>query len=258
MNIGFFFRYVSLVYKGLHIGVVHGSMDQLAVIKVVYPRVPCVHPMAVATRIDQECCQRAVRLLFCRNSGELDNNVRLFNNLLEHGLRVIGSRRVALKELLGGHHHLIRRFAPAASASHTIGDYSQHTAGMAWVTKQADLILLIVPVTFVDTRGRCNSITFGHRVIVQARRGLFVRAIDVLSDEAVRMEKNTLNLNLHSPERQLIELKIQHADLNALADMTALTLPIDELLLRRLKKRRLLLRDQISRLELSLFPSEPA
>jgi hypothetical protein len=43
-----------------------------------------------------------------------------------------------------------------------------------------------------------------------------------------------------------------------LVDMTAQALPIDELMLRRLKKRRLHLRDQISQLELSLDPPEPA
>jgi len=67
-----------------------------------------------------------------------------------------------------------------------------------------------------------------------------------------------LDLNLHSPERQLIELKMEHADLNALVDIAAHTMPIDELLLRRLKKRRLHLRDQIAQLELSLDPPEPA
>jgi hypothetical protein len=67
-----------------------------------------------------------------------------------------------------------------------------------------------------------------------------------------------LDLNLHSPERQLIELKMEHADLNALVDIAAHTMPIDELLLRRLKKRRLQLRDQIAQLELSLDPPEPA
>jgi hypothetical protein len=70
--------------------------------------------------------------------------------------------------------------------------------------------------------------------------------------------KNTLDLNLRSPERQLIELKIEHADLNALVDLAVHTLPVDELMLRRLKKRRLHLRDQISQLELSLDPPEPA
>jgi hypothetical protein len=67
-----------------------------------------------------------------------------------------------------------------------------------------------------------------------------------------------LDSNLHSPERRLIDLKIEHADLNALVDLTSHAVPIDELMLRRLKKRRLLLRDQISQLELSLDPPEPA
>ena len=67
-----------------------------------------------------------------------------------------------------------------------------------------------------------------------------------------------MDINLHSPERQLIELKIEHADLDALLDLAVHTLPIDELLLRRLKRRRLLLRDQIPQLESSLDPPEPA
>lgn len=81
-------------------------------------------------------------------------------------------------------------------------------------------------------------------------------AINVLSSSG--HGKNTLILNHHSSERLLIELKIEHADLNALADKAELTLHIDELLLRRLKKRRLQLRDRIWRLELSLIPQEPA
>jgi hypothetical protein len=67
-----------------------------------------------------------------------------------------------------------------------------------------------------------------------------------------------LILNLHSPARRLIELKIEHADLNALVDIAAQATPIDELMLRRLKKRRLQLRDQIFQLELALDPREPA
>jgi len=67
-----------------------------------------------------------------------------------------------------------------------------------------------------------------------------------------------LDLNLHSPERRLIELKIEHADLNALVDIATHAIPVDELILGRLKKRRLHLRDQISQLQLSLDPPEPA
>lgn len=64
--------------------------------------------------------------------------------------------------------------------------------------------------------------------------------------------------NLHSPSRQLIELRIEHGDLDNLIDQASLDRPSDELSLRRLKKRRLLLRDRISRLESDITPPEPA
>lgn len=64
--------------------------------------------------------------------------------------------------------------------------------------------------------------------------------------------------NLHSPARRLIELRMEHADLDSLIDRTADEGPIDDLMLRRLKKRRLALKDQISRLEIELDPPEPA
>jgi hypothetical protein len=64
--------------------------------------------------------------------------------------------------------------------------------------------------------------------------------------------------NLHSPARRLIELRMEHADLDSMIDRTVDERPIDDLMLRRLKKRRLALRDQISRLELELDPPEPA
>ncbi len=64
--------------------------------------------------------------------------------------------------------------------------------------------------------------------------------------------------NLHSVQRQLIELRMEHADMNDMIDRLALSVPHDDLALRRLKKRRLLLRDQISRLEFELDPPTPA
>ncbi len=64
--------------------------------------------------------------------------------------------------------------------------------------------------------------------------------------------------NLHSPSRRLIELRMEHADLDSLIDRAAEGQPTDDLVLRRLKKRRLLLRDQIARLEIELDPPEPA
>jgi hypothetical protein len=67
-----------------------------------------------------------------------------------------------------------------------------------------------------------------------------------------------LDSNLHSPERRLIELRMEHSDLDALIDRASHEVPMDELMMRRLKKRRLALRDQLARLELSLDPKEPA
>ena len=81
-------------------------------------------------------------------------------------------------------------------------------------------------------------------------------AKDVLSNELP--PGDILDSNLHSPERRLIELRMEHADLDALIDRVVDQVPVDELMLRRLKKRRLALRDEIARLELALDPKEPA
>ena len=67
-----------------------------------------------------------------------------------------------------------------------------------------------------------------------------------------------MDLNLHSLPRRLIELRIEHGDLDSLIDQAVVEHPADELVVRRLKKRRLLLRDMIARLEAQLDPPEPA
>jgi len=61
-----------------------------------------------------------------------------------------------------------------------------------------------------------------------------------------------------SLHRQLIELRMEHADLDNLIDRAGETMPVDELALRRLKKRRLSLRDRIARLEAEIDPPQPA
>jgi len=67
-----------------------------------------------------------------------------------------------------------------------------------------------------------------------------------------------VDANLHFPERRLIELRIEHGDLDALIDVATAVVPTDELMMRRLKKRRLALRDEITRVERELDPDEPA
>jgi hypothetical protein len=67
-----------------------------------------------------------------------------------------------------------------------------------------------------------------------------------------------MNESLHSPQRHLIELRMAHADLDQQIDRAGEQPALDELALQRLKKRRLLLRDQIAHIEAELDPPESA
>lgn len=64
--------------------------------------------------------------------------------------------------------------------------------------------------------------------------------------------------NLNSPQWRLIALRMEHGDLDALIDQAACMLPQDELMMRRLKKKRLALRDGIARIEREISPDESA
>jgi hypothetical protein len=57
---------------------------------------------------------------------------------------------------------------------------------------------------------------------------------------------------------QLQELRLEHRDLDAAIDRLAAAPPLDELMLRRMKKRKLHLKDRISVLERMLEPDELA
>lgn len=57
---------------------------------------------------------------------------------------------------------------------------------------------------------------------------------------------------------QLHELQVEHRDLDLVIDHLTLNPPPDQLLIRRLKKRKLLLKDRISQLERMLVPDIPA
>jgi hypothetical protein len=67
-----------------------------------------------------------------------------------------------------------------------------------------------------------------------------------------------MNESLHSPQRHLIELRMAHAELDEMIDRAGDQPTLDELALKRLKKRRLLLRDQIALLEAELDPPDTA
>ncbi|KRC34664.1 MULTISPECIES: YdcH family protein [unclassified Lysobacter] len=58
--------------------------------------------------------------------------------------------------------------------------------------------------------------------------------------------------------RKLAELRLEHRDLDAAIDRLAHDTDADELTVKRLKKRKLWLKDCIARLESALIPDEPA
>ena len=84
------------------------------------------------------------------------------------------------------------------------------------------------------------------------KRGLTIRSVIT--------PRGTISqsVNLHSPHRRLIELTIEHGDLDALIDLTCADMPLNELMIRRLKKKRLAMRDEIIRLQNSLQPDNSA
>ena len=58
--------------------------------------------------------------------------------------------------------------------------------------------------------------------------------------------------------RQLADLRLEHRDLDAAIERLVQAPDADELTVKRLKKRKLWLKDCIARLESALIPDEPA
>lgn len=58
--------------------------------------------------------------------------------------------------------------------------------------------------------------------------------------------------------QKLAELKLEHRDLDLAIERLQADIQADELAVKRMKKRKLQLKDQIARLESDLIPDEPA
>jgi hypothetical protein len=67
-------------------------------------------------------------------------------------------------------------------------------------------------------------------------------------------DEDKVNTQLFERMTRLRELRIEHRDLDDVICRLSLDIYIDELQLRRLKKRKLMLKDQIMRLESELIP----
>ncbi len=67
-------------------------------------------------------------------------------------------------------------------------------------------------------------------------------------------EQDKVNTELFERIQRLRELRIEHRDLDDVISRLTMDIYVDELQLRRLKKRKLMLKDQIARLESELIP----
>ena len=67
-------------------------------------------------------------------------------------------------------------------------------------------------------------------------------------------DEEKVNTELFARMQRLRELRIEHRDLDDVICRLSLDIYVDELQLQRLKKRKLMLKDQILRLESELIP----
>jgi hypothetical protein len=66
--------------------------------------------------------------------------------------------------------------------------------------------------------------------------------------------EDNVNRELFRNVEKLRQLRIEHRDLDEIIARLTLDIHVDELQLKRLKKRKLMLKDQITRLESELIP----
>lgn len=67
-----------------------------------------------------------------------------------------------------------------------------------------------------------------------------------------------MNKLVEDIKKRIIELEVEHRDLDSVIDMLSNSGQHEELQLRRLKKRRLQLKDHITLLKMQLIPDIPA
>jgi hypothetical protein len=67
-------------------------------------------------------------------------------------------------------------------------------------------------------------------------------------------EESNVNTELFKNIERLRQLRIEHRDLDDIISRLTMDFKVDEVQMKRLKKRKLLLKDQIARLESQLIP----
>ena len=67
-------------------------------------------------------------------------------------------------------------------------------------------------------------------------------------------DKSNVNTDLFKNIERLRQLRVEHRDLDDVISRLSMDFKVDELQMKRLKRRKLMLKDQIARLESQLIP----
>jgi hypothetical protein len=81
-----------------------------------------------------------------------------------------------------------------------------------------------------------------------------VARLRIQSSDAVSDEESNVNTDLFKNIERLRQLRIEHRDLDDIISRLTMDFKVDEVQMKRLKRRKLLLKDQIARLESQLIP----
>src|SRR4029453_9799693 len=97
----------------------------------------------------------------------------------------------------------------------------------------------------------------------RAMEGVYHRAFGPFAKRAYRGESRPILTNARMMEqdeikRRIIELQVEHRDLDAAIERLSIQPGVDELALRRMKKRKLQIKDAVTLLEMLLVPDIPA
>jgi hypothetical protein len=157
MRAGFGLRELTFVDEALHIGMVHGALDEAGAAEPVDARVAGMDPVHAAVAGDDETGDGAVRLLLGGDGRQLDHQMRLGGDLAEQFGRRFVLGGIALEQLLRGQDDLVRCLAAAALAAHAVGHDAHHAAVDARMGDDGHLVLLIGAIPAVGAGGGIES-----------------------------------------------------------------------------------------------------
>jgi hypothetical protein len=96
-----------------------------------------------------------------------------------------------------------------------------------------------------------------HWFALQLQAVTKIRVLPILSFSFLSSELPIM-IDVQEIHRRIVELDVEHRDLDAVIDMLTRDGHADQLQLRRLKKRKLQLKDHITLLKMQLVPDVPA